>query len=172
MTAMTEPARGSRIRLPFDDDLPRVVEIYNGSIPGRMATADTQPVTIEERREWFGAHSQATNPLWVMEVGGQVAAWLSLSPFYGRPAYNATKEVSVYVDASMQRQGLASSLIRHSLETAPAMGVTTLLGFIFSHNAPSIRLFRGFGFTSWGELRNVAILDGMERSLSIFGKRL
>src|SRR3954471_2701273 len=125
---MTETTRTTHIRPPLDHDLARVVEIYNSSIPGRMATADTQPVTIEARRAWFGAHSERGNPLWLMESEGQVAGWLSLSPFYGRPAYSATKEVSVYVDVAMQRQGIASALIRHSLEAAPALGVTTLLG--------------------------------------------
>lgn len=107
-----------------------------------------------------------------METGGHVVGWLSLSPFYGRPAYEATREVSVYVDASAQRGGIASTLLRHSLESAPGLGVKTMLGFIFSHNTPSIRLFQRFGFTSWGELPNVASLDGIERSLSIFGRRL
>ena len=27
-------------------DLPAIVDIYNASIPGRLATADTEPVTV------------------------------------------------------------------------------------------------------------------------------
>ncbi|MBM2806873.1 MAG: N-acetyltransferase [Deltaproteobacteria bacterium] len=38
------------IREAIDADLPAIVTIYNSAIPGRMATADTQPVTVESRR--------------------------------------------------------------------------------------------------------------------------
>ena len=47
-----------------------------------------------------------------------------------------------------------------------------MLGFIFGHNEPSLRLFRGFGFADWGTLPRVAVLDGVERDLVILGKRL
>ena len=86
--------------------LPVIVEIYNAAIPGRQATADTEPVTVESRLEWFKAHDPATRPLWVMETEGQILGWLSLSSFYGRPAYNATVEVSLYVATAAQGLGV------------------------------------------------------------------
>jgi len=43
---------------------------------------------------------------------------------------------------------------------------------IFSHNIPSIKLFKSFGFKEWGILPDVAIMDGKEYSLSILGKRI
>ncbi|CAJ9431411.1 phosphinothricin acetyltransferase [Burkholderia pseudomallei] len=48
----------------------------------------------------------------------------------------------------------------------------TALGFIFGHNEPSLRLFARYGFTAWGTLPRVAVLDGIERDLVIVGKRL
>jgi L-amino acid N-acyltransferase YncA len=159
-----------RIRRAESSDLPRIVEIYNAAIPGRLATADTDPVTIESRQEWFRAHDERT-PLWVGEVDGRLQGWLSLSVFYGRPAYAATKEVSVYVDPAAQRSGTASRLLDHAIGAVPALGITTLLGFIFSHNTPSLALFGKYGFERWGEMPRVAVLDGVERSLSILGRR-
>jgi phosphinothricin acetyltransferase len=153
-------------------DLSRIVEIYNAAIPGRLATADTHPVTIEARMDWWRAHSPERHPLWVVEDASRVVAWLSLSAFYGRPAYDGTKEVSVYVDPQAQRRGLATTLLRHAVERAPGLGVATLLGFIFSHNARSLALFEKHGFVLWGELPRVAVLDGVERSVSILGRRL
>jgi phosphinothricin acetyltransferase len=50
--------------------------------------------------------------------------------------------------------------------------VDTLLGFIFGHNEPSLRLFEKFGFARWGELPKVASLDGIERDLVIVGHRV
>jgi L-amino acid N-acyltransferase YncA len=160
------------LRHAREEDLPRIVEIYNTAVPHRLATADTSPVTVDARREWFRGHSADHDPLWVIEDAGRVLGWLSLSPFYGRPAYGATKEVSVYVAPQSHRGGVASLLLGHALVEAPRIGVTTLLGFIFSHNVPSLRLFQKHGFERWGELPRVAVLDGIERSLSILGRRV
>jgi phosphinothricin acetyltransferase len=54
----------------------------------------------------------------------------------------------------------------------PSLGIKTLIGYIFSHNEPSLRLFRSFGFEEWGKLPNIADMDGKEYSLSIVGKRI
>jgi L-amino acid N-acyltransferase YncA len=50
--------------------------------------------------------------------------------------------------------------------------VDTLLGFIFGHNAPSLRLFAPFGIARWGGLPRAAALDGIERDLVIIGRRV
>ncbi|HEY3065827.1 MAG TPA: GNAT family N-acetyltransferase [Methylomirabilota bacterium] len=160
------------IRLARAGDLPAIVAIYNAAIPGRLATADTEPVSLESRRPWFREHTADRRPLWVAEVDGEVRGWLGLQSFYGRPAYAGTAEVSVYVAADDRRRGIARALLAHALEGAPALGLTTLLGFIFGHNVPSLELFRRFGFERWGELPRVAVLDGVERDLVIVGRRL
>ena len=59
------------------EDLPAIIEIYNTSIPGRMATADLEPVTVTSRMEWFMAHTPERRPLWVLEVDDEVKAWFS-----------------------------------------------------------------------------------------------
>jgi len=154
------------------DDLPAIVAIYNSTLPSRLVTADLEPVSVESRRAWFDAHGPASRPLWVVEEAGRVVAWLSFSDFYGRPAYRHTSEVSIYLDEAARGKGLGRQLLAAALETAPSLGIHTVLGFVFGHNAPSMRLFRGFGFDAWGTLPRVAVLDGVERDLVILGKRL
>ncbi|MHB8380782.1 MAG: GNAT family N-acetyltransferase [Candidatus Binataceae bacterium] len=153
-------------------DLPAIIEIYNSAIPGRMATADLEPVMVELRRSWFEEHNAASRPLWVLARGTEVLAWLSFQSFYGRPAYQATAEVSVYVAPRCQRQGNARLLVAEAIKRAPALGLRTLLAFIFGHNDPSIALFRSFGFETWANLPAVAALDGIERDLLILGRRV
>lgn len=159
-------------RLAVELDLPRIVEIYNSTIPGRMATADLEPVSLESRVPWFEEHSPDRLPLWVVEEAGEVAAWLSFSSFYGRPAYSGTAELSIYVDAAHRGRGLGAYLLDAALAHAPTIGVTTLLGFIFAHNTPSLALFEGHGFVRWAHLPRVAVLDGLERDLVIVGRRV
>ncbi|PTX94442.1 GNAT family N-acetyltransferase [Opitutus sp. ER46] len=160
------------VRDAVEADLPAIVEIYNQTIPGRMVTADTEPVTVESRLPWFRAHNPAKRPLWVALEHGQVCAWLSLNSFYGRPAYFPTAEVSLYVAESHRRRGLGQGLLERIIAHAPACEVRTLLGFIWAHNEPSMKLFAAHGFTPWGHLPRVAVLDGIERDLVIVGRRL
>ena len=154
------------------DDLPRIVAIYNAAIPGRLATADTEPVSIQSRQAWFEAHGPGKHPLWVLERKGEIAAWISTRPFYGRPAYHSTAEVSIYVAPEAQGQGLGKVLLERLLATCPDLGLKTLLGFIFGHNAASLRLFERQGFTTWGHLPEVAELDGVWRDLVILGRKV
>jgi L-amino acid N-acyltransferase YncA len=154
------------------DDLPGIVAIYNSTVPSRLVTADLEPVTVESRLAWFHAHGPQARPLWVVEENGTVVAWLSFSDFYGRPAYLRSAEVSIYLAESVRGKGLGKQLLQAALERAPALGIDTVLGFIFGHNEPSLRLFKGFEFQTWGTLPRVAVLDGVERDLVILGRRL
>jgi len=163
-----------RIRDAEPADLPEIVAIYNASIPGRMATADLEPVSVAERQAWFAEFSPGRRPLWVYcNTGSPLPlAWLSLRSFYGRRAYAATVEVSVYTALAWQRRGLGRALLAHAIGSAPALGIATLLAFTFAHNVPSVRLFEGAGFAAWGRLPGVANLDGVRRDLAILGRAL
>jgi L-amino acid N-acyltransferase YncA len=146
------------IRDASELDLATIVAIYNASIPGRLATADTEPVSVESRRGWFRDRDHSRHPVWVAEREGRVVGWLSFGKFYGRPAYASTAELSVYVDPKAQRSGIATQLVESA--------------FVFAHNERSVALCRKFGFEQWGHLPRVAILDGVERDLLILGRRL
>lgn len=153
-------------------DLPAIVAIYNSTVPTRLATADIEPVTVASRERWFAEHSPARRPLWIAEDNGRVAGWLSYSSFYGRPAYNSTCEVSIYLSPEHRGRGLGTQMLQQCIAHAPQIGITTLLGFIFGHNEPSLKLFEKFGFERWGHLPRVAVLDGVERDLIIVGRRV
>jgi L-amino acid N-acyltransferase YncA len=153
-------------------DLPRIVEIYNKTVSSRQVTGDLEPISIESRLHWFQAHRPESRPLWVAEADGQVIAWLSFSDFYGRPAYRKTAEISLYVDESFRRCGWGSYLLAEAIAHAPALQINRLLAFIFSHNLPSLALFKAFGFENWGFLPGVASLDQVERDLVILGRRV
>jgi phosphinothricin acetyltransferase len=160
------------IRDAVEDDLPALVDIYNAAVPGRLATGDLEPVSVASRLPWFRAHAPGRHPIWVLEVDGAVAGWLSFQPFYGRAAYRATAELSVYVAPNHQRRGVARRLLSEAIRRAPSLGLKTLLGFIFAHNEPSLRLFETLGFQRWGRLPRVADPDGAERDLVIVGLRV
>jgi len=155
------------------NDLPRIVEIYNSTVAGRMVTADTEPVSVQSRVNWFNDHSSHKRPLWVIEnETNKIIGWISFQSFYGRPAYDATAEISIYLDESVRGKGVGKKVLAHAIQSCAALKIKTILGYIFSHNEPSIKLFESFGFNVWGVFPNIAVLDGIERSVTIVGKRL
>ncbi len=154
-------------------DLPAIVAIYNSTIASRMVTADLEPVTVEARRPWFDAHQAPSRPLWVLcDAAGMVCAWLSFDTFYPRAAYDGTAMIGIYIAPEYRRRGLGRALLLTAINRAPALGLHSLLGYIFGHNEPSLRLFEAHGFARWGHLPRVAILDGVARDLIIVGRRL
>lgn len=154
------------------DDLEQIVHIYNSTIPGRQVTADLDPVTVESRVPWFHEHAPDFRPLWVLRVGGNIAAWLSFQSFYGRPAYNGTAEISIYIAEEYRGQGFGKILVQKAIEESPRLSLTRLVGFVFAHNEPSLALLKKFGFEQWGFLPEVANLDGLLRDLVIVGRKV
>jgi phosphinothricin acetyltransferase len=137
-----------------------------------MATADLEPVSIDSRFFWFYEHTPSYRPIWVMELDGTMVGWLSFQSFYGRPAYQKTAEISIYVAPAYQRRGVGRQLLSQAIRQSPNLGLKTLVSFIFAHNKPSLQLFEKLGFQRWGYLPAVAELDSVERDLMILGCRI
>lgn len=160
------------IRIAKKNDLPTIVDIYNSTIASRMVTADLTAVSVESRLAWFLQHNPETRPIFVKIRDEQVIAWLSFQDFYDRPAYQYTAEISLYVNSNYRNQGIGSQMLEYGLKKCPELKIKTVLGFIFSHNQPSLNLFKKFGFTTWGDFPKVAELDHIERDLIILGNRI
>ncbi|MET3036732.1 N-acetyltransferase family protein [Chryseobacterium sp. NRRL B-14859] len=155
------------------NDLNKIVAIYNSTIASRMVTADVEEVSVESKEKWFEEHHPDTRPLWVVEDhDNQMIGWVSFSSFHERPAYNGTVEVSIYLNEISRGKGYGKEILQYCIDNAGKFGVKNLVALIFLHNEPSLKLFRHFGFEDWGTLPDVAVLDGIERSLKILGKRI
>jgi phosphinothricin acetyltransferase len=72
----------------------------------------------------------------------------------------------------MQGKGLGSYCLNYAIEKCPALNITSLLGFIFGHNEPSLKLFRKHGFEKWAHLPEIADMEGVLRDLIIVGKKV
>jgi len=154
------------------EDLPTIVEIYNSTIPSRMVTADTAPITLESRIGWFHAHDPLKWPLWVVEQNQEILGWIGFEHFYDRPAYNQTAEISIYIAQESRGKKIGAQILEFAESQAKEIGITVILGFIFAHNIPSLRLFKKLGYHEWGNLPDIALLDGERKGLKILGKSL
>ena len=160
------------IRDAAPEDLPAIIDIYNAAIATRTATAQLEPVTLESRRNWLSEHPADQYPFWVLQIDGQVAGWLTFKSFLPRSAYRGTAELSVYVHEQFRRRGVARRLLEEAIRRAPKLEISALVGLIFAHNTPSLRLFEQLGFTRWGFLPRIARVEQVARDLTIMGRHV
>jgi L-amino acid N-acyltransferase YncA len=135
------------IRTASLDDLPRIVAIYNEAVPTHRSTANTSPVTVAERKAWFAEHDPAKRPIFVAELGGQLAGWCSLSTYRpGRAALRFTAEISYYIENAFQRRGIGSALIRHALEVCPSLEIKNIVAVVIDQNEGSRQILEKLDF--------------------------
>jgi len=63
------------IRLAKLNDLQQIVEIYNQAIKAGQKTADTSPVTCENRTKWFNDHTANKYPILVAESKNNISGY-------------------------------------------------------------------------------------------------
>ncbi len=155
------------------DDLAIMVAIYNSTIASRLVTADLQPVSIESKSDWFHKHTPSSRPIWIItDDSNQIIGWLSFQDFYGRPAYQHTAEISIYLDENHRGKGFGKKIVTHAIQSCPALGIKNLLAFIFEHNKTSLALAQELGFEEWGHLKEIALLDDKYYGLKIMGLKI
>jgi phosphinothricin acetyltransferase len=151
-----------KITAGTEDDLAGIVGILNYSAANSIAHFDTRPVSVAERRDWFGQFS-ATGPyrLVVARGGDQVLGYACSQRYRDHVAFRETVEVSIALDAGSRGRGVGTALYRalfDSLVLEPAVHVA-LAGIALPNDA-SVALHRKFGFTEVGTFREYAIKNG------------
>ena len=155
------------IRPATASDLPELLAIYNDEVEHGVATFDTKPQTLEERRPWLEAHNVANHPLIVgVAEDGAIAGYASLSSFIAKDAYASTVELSIYVARNCRHQGVGRSLFSAILDMARSDSRThRVISIITTENAASEALHQKFGFRKAGVLSEVGYKFG--RALSV-----
>ena len=154
------------------EDLPAIVGTYNSTIPSRMVTADLEPVSVESKVAWFNAHNPSTRPLWVVLWNNEYAGWISFTDFKSRDAYRKTAELGIYLEAKFRGNGLGDRCLAYAIQKCSELNITSLTGFIFGHNEPSLKLFYKHGFEKWAHLPGICDMEGVLRDVIIVGKKV
>ena len=143
------------IRKALLKDLDKLKDIYNYEVLNGTATFDIGEKDYEDRLIWFNEHT-GSHPLIVAEVDKEVAGFASLSTYRSRAAFNGTVELSLYIDVSKRKMGIATKLMEHILNLARIdENIHTVVSVITSENEVSIRLHEKFGFIKCGEIKEV-----------------
>ena len=148
-----------------------IVAIYNQTIACRHITSDLAPISVADRQQWFEFHLASERyPIWsVRDQNENIIGWATLSPFYGRPAYQITAEASFYLDKSVQGRGIGSKVVEFLQQQMQPLQLTTLLGFVFKGNPASVGVLQKCGFEIWGELPNIADMQLHKETLLLLG---
>ena len=161
------------IRIAKIDDLKMMVDIYNQAISAGQLTADTIPVTIEDRKQWFKEHSPGNYPILVEEKDDSIIGYLTISAYRpGRHALRYTAEISFYVEFEHHRQGVASRLLQYAIDLCPSLQIKNLFAILMESNTASIEQLKKFGFELWGHMPRVADYNGIEVGQLYYGLRV
>lgn len=151
------------------DDLHGITETYNEAIETTVATFDTEPKTLDERRKWFENHSPK-HPVFVAELDGFVAGWASLSRWSDRIAYADTAEISLYVKEMFRGKGIGKKLLMSIIEEGKKVGLHTVIARIAHGNGASVHLHKLAGFEPIGVMREVGYKFGKRIDVHLMQK--
>ena len=143
------------IRPAEERDLPTILAIHNSAIAETAAIWTDEPVDLEERRQWWRGQVDSGLPVLVADMGGVCAGYATYGPYRPKYGYRYTHSVSIYVDATYQRRGLASALLGALEEHARRNDVHVLIGGIEADNAASIALHAKHGFVETARMPEV-----------------
>jgi phosphinothricin acetyltransferase len=135
-----------RIRTATENDLPRLLEIYNDIIINTTAVYDYEPHTMEMRKQWWETKKAQGFPVFVAEEEGRIVGFSSIGPFRAWAAYKYSVENSVYVASDERGKGIGKLLIPPLLDASKSLGMHTVIAGIDATNEASIKLHQRFGF--------------------------
>lgn len=161
------------IRIAQFEDLKAIVGIYNQAIDAGQKTADTTPVTADDRQKWFSEHTPDKYPILVAETQNKIIGYLTISPYRpGREALRHTAEVSYYIHFGHHRKGIASKLLQEAIDMCPSLQIKTLFAILMDSNQGSVRLLENFYFEKWGHMPQVAEFNGIEVGHLYYGLKI
>jgi phosphinothricin acetyltransferase len=145
-------------------DVERVLALSNAAAASGIANLAIEAEPLEQ---WLGAFDRdsAKYPWLVWREDGRVLAFAKAGPHRARDAYAWTAEVSVYVEPSVHRRGIARKLYARLIPLLAEQGYFTLLAGISQPNEASVALHEALGFQQcatftragfkWGGWRDV-----------------
>lgn len=142
------------VRGAVEADMLTLVDIYNAEVEGGISTFDTQPVTRERFEGSLGTDHQGDHLLVAVE-DGQVLGYASSHAYRPRPAYDGSREVSVYLHPASRGRGVARALYAVLLPLMATSGVHTAVAVVALPNPASVALHTSFGFAHVGTLQEV-----------------
>jgi len=144
------------IRPALIGDLPRLTEIYNHYIVNTPITFDIKPVSVDDRRAWFGQFSgEGRHRLFVAETDGVVQGYAGSHQFRTKAAYDSTVETTIYCAPEATGRGIGRKLYEALFAAIDGEDVQVAIAGITLPNEASVAIHTRFGFEPAGLMHDV-----------------
>ena len=140
--------------------------IYAAGIATGHATFETRAPDWEV---WNAGHLK--NCRLVAGRENEILGWAALSPVSGRCVYAGVAEVSVYVAAQAQGQGVGRELLKALVTSSEGEGLWTLQAGIFPENQSSLAIHKHCGFREVGHRERLGKMNGIWRDVLLLERR-
>ncbi len=138
-----------------EPDLPGLLAIYNDVTATSPAIYSYQPVSLEDRTQWWRVRVGAGYPVLVAVDPSGVLGFSTFGDFRSWPGYRFTVEHSVHVRADRRGHGGGKELVRALFPRAGALGKHVMIAGVDAANQASIRFHERLGFEKTAHLREV-----------------
>ncbi len=160
------------IRTTIREDLFAINSILNDVIINHDYYLSNSLKTLHDTELWFEEH-QNSNYYTILTciVGGDIAGWVSLSPFRASNGYDTTAELSVYVHPDYHRKGIGSTLMREIEAFAKEKGLLhCIISVITAGNVASIALHEKHNYKTIGIMPEIAFKNGKYQDVVLMTK--
>lgn len=153
-------------------DLSFVKDVLNNVIQNYDYYLSEHLKSDENMLAWYYEHqSSDLYAIFVAEIDGILAGWISLSNFRSIDGYDISAELSVYVSPLYYRKGVSLALMDYIEEFARTRGkIHKIISVITATNQPSIALHEKYGFETEGFLKESAIKNGIYQDVVLMSK--
>jgi phosphinothricin acetyltransferase len=146
---------GFSTRSATELDLPGIAEIYSHAVETSYATFDLEPPDLDYWRARLDGQHPGDHLLVAVDDDDIVVGYAYSWSYRPRPAYEGTRETSIYLDEKVRGQGVGKLLYPALLETMAISGVHTAVALVALPNPASEALHLASGFQKVGQLREV-----------------
>jgi len=160
------------IRPALEADLTDIATIYNHEVANSIATFDLEAPTLAYWHEKLTGNHEGDHLLVAHDRDGDVVGYAYSWSYRPRPAYERTRETSIYLDPSVRGKGIGRLLYPALLDTMATSGVHTAVALVAVPNPGSVALHKAVGFEHVGTMREVGYKFGQWIDVEWYQKML
>ncbi|QCW51062.1 N-acetyltransferase [Nocardioides dongxiaopingii] len=158
------------VRDATSSDLPTIKAIYDVQVRTALSTFDLEPAPLSYWEQRLASDRTGDHLLAATVDGNDVVGYAYSSTYRPRPAYDRTRETSVYLAEQARGRGAGRALYDVLLDRLVADGVHTVLAVVALPNPASEALHRACGFERVGVLPEVGHKLGRWVDTALFAR--
>lgn len=159
------------IRSLHENDIKKLLEIYNYYVVNTAVTFDIEPLSIDAFNDKVN-RIKVDYPFLVYLENNEILGFAYGSRFRPKPAYDFVVESTVYVRYNAHGKQIGTKLYAELLQLLKQKKLHTVLGVLTIPNDASIKLHEKFGFKQVANLEEVGFKFGRWHNVGIWQLKL